>query len=577
MVLAGQLASPQDVQRFHTEAEAAASLNHPHIVPIYEVGQHEGQHYFSMKLVTGGSLAQCPEEFRGDARAAARLVARLAQAIHFAHQHGILHRDLKPANVLLDPDGTPYVTDFGLARRTGKASDLTQTGAVVGTPSYMAPEQARAEKQLTTATDVYSLGAILYELLTGRPPFRAGTALDTMLQVMEKEPDHPRAFNPRADRDLSAIALKCLQKAPENRYASAAALAEDLERWLQGEPTKARPPSLAGHAWRWLKRNAAATAGLVALGMIGGITAILMLSPAQELTRTPRLYPPEMGPFNPLFWTRLASDDPAFRSGLFATAAVLAVGCGWFVRLAARPRTPQIALAAGATVGLVGTLVVFSYLGPVVGAEANRVEKWRLHPVSGAYELLGHGENLPPEEAQYLTQYLPSEDSIPGAFERQWMLWSLWAMADDTNRFYAAVLSGWIVLLFVLLLFFGLTLESTWAADFLVRSGRGPVARAICYLELYPPAAALLFWSLAVFFGGMFGDRIEPIGLPWIEFPGPNPGFLLFALGFGACLVTLAHVGVIRRWHPAARVGVYLVIIGVGLACTILEVGGYAR
>jgi serine/threonine protein kinase len=175
MILAGQLASAADVQRFHTEAEAAANLDHPNIVPIHEVGEHDGQHYFSMKLIEGGSLAEQLTRFAEDAKATAKLLAVVARAVHHAHQRGILHRDLKPGNILVDQHGQPHVTDFGLAKRVEGNTGQTQTGAIVGTPSYMAPEQARSEKVLTTSVDVYSLGTILYELLTGRPPFKAGT------------------------------------------------------------------------------------------------------------------------------------------------------------------------------------------------------------------------------------------------------------------------------------------------------------------------------------------------------------------------------------------------------------------
>jgi WD40 repeat protein/tRNA A-37 threonylcarbamoyl transferase component Bud32 len=276
MILAGQLASEADVQRFQTEAEAAATLDHPHIVPIYEVGAHDGHHYFSMKLVEGGSLARSVPDLVNDPRTAARLVAQVARAVHAAHQQRVLHRDLKPANILLDGDGQPHVTDFGVAKRVEADSKQTRTGAIIGTPSYMAPEQARAEKQLTTAVDVYSLGAILYELLTGQPPFRAASVLDTVLQVLERDPTPPQRLNPQADRDLSVIALKCLEKDPARRYASAAALADDLERWLRDEPILARPTSTWERTVKWTRRRPAVAALLVALvvAVLGGFAGI---------------------------------------------------------------------------------------------------------------------------------------------------------------------------------------------------------------------------------------------------------------------------------------------------------------
>jgi WD40 repeat protein len=291
MILAGQFAGDADVQRFKAEAEAAATLDHPNIVPIYEVGDHDGQHYFSMKLVEGGSLAGRLPELTRDTQAAVRLLTQVARAVHYAHQRGILHRDLKPANILLasgasasggreppEEDATssggsrppladlvPHVTDFGLAKRVEGDSHQTRTGAVLGTPGYMAPEQARAQKQLTTAVDVYSLGAILYEVLTGRPPFQGPTALDTLLLVLEREPEPPRRVNPAADRDLEVAALKCLDKDAARRYESAAALADDLERWLRGEPIQARPTGTVERAVKWARRRPAVAALVAAL------------------------------------------------------------------------------------------------------------------------------------------------------------------------------------------------------------------------------------------------------------------------------------------------------------------------
>jgi WD40 repeat protein len=280
LILAGQFASPEDVQRFHREAEAAAHLDHPHIVPIYEVGEQDGHHYFSMKLVEGASLAS--GRLPLPARKAAALLATVSHAMHYAHQRGILHRDLKPGNVLLDAQGQPYVTDFGLAKRLEGTVPHTRTGGILGTPSYMPPEQARSEKVLTTGVDVYSLGAILYEMLTGRPPFRADTPLDTILQVLDREPEVPHNLDPCVDRDLETICLKCLQKEPEKRYGSAEALAEELDRWLKGEPILARPAGRTERMWRWCRRNqrvAASLAGLVAT-LVGGIVVAWFLAVA---------------------------------------------------------------------------------------------------------------------------------------------------------------------------------------------------------------------------------------------------------------------------------------------------------
>jgi len=241
MVLRGELASAADLARFRAEAQSVARLDHPHIVPVYEVGEHEGQPYFTMKYVAGATLAQRLAAGPMAAREAAHLLAPVCHAIHYAHERGILHRDLKPSNILIDLDGQSLVTDFGLAKRVEAGLELTATGAILGTPCHMAPEQAAGTRgRIGPTSDVYSLGTILYQMLTGRPPFQAASPVDTVLLVLEQEPLPPRLLNPTADRELEMIALKCLQKPPDLRYASARLLGEDLDRYLADEPIEAR-------------------------------------------------------------------------------------------------------------------------------------------------------------------------------------------------------------------------------------------------------------------------------------------------------------------------------------------------
>jgi WD40 repeat protein len=282
MIRSGGLASTDEIRRFLAEAEAAANLDHPNIVPIYEVGEHDGQYFFSMKLIEGESLARHISDFTASPCKAAGLLVTVARAVHVAHQRGILHRDIKPANILLDADGQPHITDFGLAKKVESDTVLTVTGAVIGTPRYMTPEQARAEKHLTTAVDVYALGVIFYELLTGRPPFVADTLLETLRLVVDAEPASPRAVNPKIDRDLETICLKCLQKAPDLRYGSAEALAEDLQRWLAGVPILARPSGTCERLIKWARRRPAAAA---LLG-VGALAAATILSLVLLLYRT---------------------------------------------------------------------------------------------------------------------------------------------------------------------------------------------------------------------------------------------------------------------------------------------------
>jgi hypothetical protein len=307
VILAGQLASAVDVRRFHVEAEAAAKLDHPNIVPIFEIGEHEGHHFFSMKLVEGGNLAEAiargsrreeaqtsnPSTLKTqrstkeseppyigcyDPKETANLMAAIARAVHYAHQRGVLHRDLKPGNILLDRNGRAYVTDFGLAKLIGHDSSLTRSATIMGSPNYMAPEQAAGRAcEATTAADVYSLGAILYELLTGRPPFQSESSAQTLRLVLETEPISPTIYNFAVPPGLATICLKCLEKEPMRRYASAEQLSEDLERLIGGEPITARPITHAERVWRWCHRQTplAATLMILCMLLLLGIAAMV--------------------------------------------------------------------------------------------------------------------------------------------------------------------------------------------------------------------------------------------------------------------------------------------------------------
>jgi len=279
----GEWATPAHLKRFRLEAEAAASLDHPCIVPIYEVGERDGQCYFSMKFVEGGQLDEVIKHTPLSIREAAELIAKVARTVHYAHEHGILHRDIKPGNILLDANGEPHLTDFGLARLVESESTVTRTLEVLGTPSYMAPEQAAGNNPATagptSTTDVYGLGAVLYQLLTGHPPFAGGTTYETIKLLLETEPTALRLWNPKVDRDLSTICSKCLEKDPQRRYSSALALAEDLERWLRHEPIQARRTGFVGRGKKWLQRNptvAAVTA--LSLALTAAVSVIVWKS-----------------------------------------------------------------------------------------------------------------------------------------------------------------------------------------------------------------------------------------------------------------------------------------------------------
>ena len=379
MILAGQLASPEDVQRFYSEAEAAANLDHPGIVPIYEIGKHGDQHYFSMAFIDGDSLGDRIKDGPVSPRAAAQFVKSVAEAVQYAHEKGIIHRDLKPANVLIDSSGRTKVTDFGLAKQVKGDSGLTATGQVMGTPSYMPPEQAAGRADIGPAADIYSLGAILYCLIVGRPPFQSANTMDVLKQVLEQEPVPPRKLNSGVDADLETICLKCLEKDVRRRYQSAQELADDLSRFLNDEPITAKPPRVSRLVRVWIRQNVGAIGWAAVVGVFFG----LMLAANWLLTDIARLFcrigsdldrlgfPTEFHP--PL--TRLPATPPWLETvqaaGLFALLATT----GLLVAALVRPKNRPADVIAGLICGFfaASTLFLFCFSWIFAYQEVNRL------------------------------------------------------------------------------------------------------------------------------------------------------------------------------------------------------------
>lgn len=360
MLRSGDGASDEEVSRFRLEAEAAARLEHPHIVPLYEVGAVAGRPYFTMKLVRGTTLARRLAEGPLPPREAAELLAVVAEAIDFAHGHGVLHRDLKPSNILIDEHNRPHVSDFGLARQVDAAASLTRSGAVIGTPAYMAPEQAAGGRgELGPAGDVYSLGAILYQMLTGRPPFQAASPVDTVLLVLEQDPVPPRVLNPKADRDLEMIALHCLQKLPELRYATAGELAADLRAYLAGEPIAARSGAFRQVIGRWFRETHHATIlenwGLLWMLHSAALLIVCVLTNAMQLAGVTSAWPyvglwtVGLGTWAAVFWwLRHRAGPVTFVERQIAhiwAGSMAAIGLLFLVERLLVPRLPVLSLA----------------------------------------------------------------------------------------------------------------------------------------------------------------------------------------------------------------------------------------
>jgi hypothetical protein len=548
MILAGQLASPAERQRFRAEAEAAAQLNHPHIVPIYEVGEQNGQPYFSMKLLESGTLNEHLPRLARDPRAAVQLLTAVARAIHHAHQRGLIHRDLKPANILVDARGEPYVTDFGLARRVEGGSGLTQTGAIVGTPSYMAPEQATGQKGLTTAVDVYALGAILYELLTGQPPFRAETPLDTVRQVLEQAPERPRAVNAHVDRDLELICLKCLQKDPLLRYSSAEALAADLEHWQAGEPLSVRTPSLVAVLRFWLRQNFGGAGWIVVLGLLFGMLIGIMtrfvgidLALASSVSfayeRLPSLAPP---------WLAISWPTPNWvRSAIFLSTLAVSSTAGLIIAGLVRPKNRAADVATGVVTGFVAGATFFT-----LSAGWLFVYLEALAPTQTDLQLLSEAAWLEPAQAdrpaplgetqalsvdRLLNKY-PDLREVP-AQERGQVLY---------HKLRADLLAGiplgiWSGVLFVLVCSVGAATIQVVAAGPLLREQRPWRAVILPYLEVALTATVVIGLALEALYTQRYGNR---------------PLTIWYLPVFG--LSVLALTGTLRGWPRPLRLSLHV-------------------
>jgi tRNA A-37 threonylcarbamoyl transferase component Bud32 len=563
MILSGGLAGSAEVRRFHAEAEAAAGLDHPNVLPVYEVGEHEGRPFFSMKFAPGGTLADRVADLVADPARSVALVAKLALAVHFAHQRGILHRDLKPANVLLDADGTPLITDFGLAKRTGADAGMTQSGAIVGTPSYMAPEQARSGKAVTTASDVYALGAILYELLAGKPPFRGETVIDTLILVMEQAPEDPRRANPQADRDLCAVALKCLEKNPADRYESAAALADDLDRWTAGEPTRARPLSPPAQIWRWVKRHTTATFAFPVFAFVLGIWPAFVV----EVQVAPELLPRSLD--TPLGWYRILKTVP----GMYVVAVVMTlalfVGFGWLVVRVARPKTVASTIGFAAGVAVAASILSAMFTAPVV-IEMSRIEAGsgdnRIHPIGdGVADDRWLSEAVIPgteahAEAEYLKEFLEPEKRSLDHVGWQDDIRQLRQNAAQVNRLRAGYLALAEELLYGTIGTILWAMFSTWVVIFLDRSHGRRWSNLVRYLELTVPT--------------LFGVGAAMVVIV-IGPPGEDRAVIIVIASYFAVVAVVAWIGVVRRWRWWVRWGLYMAItvalLGVAVAVALAD------
>lgn len=583
MILAGQLASEIAILRFRTEAEAAASLDHPNIVPIYEIGEHEGQQYFCMKYMEGGTLVQQLPRLAKDPHASAKVVATIARAVNHAHQRGTLHRDLKPANILLDAAGQPQIADFGLAKRIEGDNSLTHTGAIMGTPSYMAPEQACGKKgAVTTLTDVYSLGAILYELLTGRAPFRGETPLETIKQVEEQDPVPPSKINRQIDRNLEAICLKCLQKDPQHRYQTAAAFAEDLEHWQRGEPIQARPPTLAFLVWQWLRQNFGAAIWTMIIGSFcGALISLPLIYPdllrlSQVTSDAYAKFPSLPMPWIGRLWPFLDSlSDPfVYVMPILIAAPVLAVGL--FTALLLRPKDLFADIIAGLSTGIVAGLAAFS-----MGIGWLWVSHFTLTRSYDDTKLLAHSHDVNQRrlgaaraslDEEILNRY-PDLSVYPQPERVNYLFTKLQA-----DLYMSSLFGIWWGMLVSLSLAAMTVVSQTIAAGFLLRSRERVSLMFLPYLELSLPVVGVLIIivNMIRFALSYSGDRREYLynayGALWDVCVDDCVLIIVMIV-----LFVMAAASVRLAWHWLSRWTLYAIWILLCISLTSVFAGQYTE
>ncbi len=366
MILGGRFSSPEELQRFQVEAEAAARLDHPGIVPIYEIGEHDGRAFFAMKYIDGGSLAQRMNQFRSDPKLAVQMLSQVARAVNHAHQRGILHRDLKPANILINAANDPLVTDLGLAKNTADDSNLTNAGAILGSPSYMSPEQAEGQTTLTTAADVYAIGAIMYELLTGQPPHKGKSPMETVMRVIAENPVPPRKLDPKIDSELELICLKCLEREPEARYNSAASLAADLESWLSGDPISIKPPSMGLQIARWMRQHRRAVYVAFATVMAIALTFPIIAAFFGGGTDLGEVYDHFPESQRPWFFSIMALPDWVAPVSMSVLILIVWPSIGLWNAVVTRPTSIGSAIVAGMLTSALCAAIVFVLLGWLV-------------------------------------------------------------------------------------------------------------------------------------------------------------------------------------------------------------------